>query len=83
MKRILFFLCISFPAFSFAQSNINDLLTAGIEDAEQYTNAYLAPALEASIYNLGGSWYNTADAKPLGGFEISIVGNLAFFWKQG
>ena len=82
MKRILFFLCISFPAFSFAQSNINDLLTAGIEDAEQYTNAYLAPALEASIYNLGGSWYNTADAKPLGGFEISIVGNLAFFGNK-
>ncbi len=79
MKRILFFLFLGFSGFSFAQSNVNDLLAAGIEDAEQYTNAYLAPALEASIYNLGGSWYNTADAKPLGGFEISVVGNLAFF----
>lgn len=82
MKRILFFLFMGFTACGFAQSNINDLLAAGIEDAEQYTNDYLAPALEATIYNLGGSWYNTADAKPLGGFEISIVGNLAFFGNK-
>ena len=47
MKRILFFLFLGFSGLSFAQSNVNDLLAAGIEDAEQYTNAYLAPALEA------------------------------------
>ena len=82
MKRILFFLFAGFSVCGFAQSNINDLLAAGIEDAEQYTNDYLAPTFEASIYSLGGSWYNTGDAKPLAGFEISVIGNLSFFGNK-
>lgn len=61
------------------QSNVNELLAAGIADAERFTNAYLAPVSEGAIYSMGGSWYNTADAKPLGGFEISIIGNMASF----
>lgn len=79
MKRLVFFLMVSFSYFTFAQSNVNDLLAAGIDDAERFTNDYLAPALEGGMYNIGGSWYNSADAKPLGGFEISIIGNMAFF----
>lgn len=61
------------------QSNVNELLAAGIADAERFTNSYLSPVSEGAIYSMGGSWYNTADAKPLGGFEISIIGNMAYF----
>ncbi len=62
-----------------AQSNINDLLAAGLEDAERFTRDYMAPAHEGIAYNLGASWLNTATAKPLGGFEISIVGSMSSF----
>lgn len=62
-----------------AQSNINDLLAAGLNDAERYTNSYLAPVTEGLMYSMSNGWYNTADAKPLGGFEISFIGNIASF----
>lgn len=60
-----------------AQSNINDLLSAGLDDANQFTSAYLSPVAEGVLFNLGGSWLNTAKAKPLGGFEISVVGAIS------
>ncbi len=61
-----------------AQS-LNDLLTSGLNDAERFTNAYTAPVTEAAIYSISNGWYNSADAKPLGGFEISIIGNFTGF----
>ncbi|MDX1315570.1 MAG: DUF6588 family protein, partial [Eudoraea sp.] len=48
MKRILFFLCVGFSAFSFAQSNVNELFAAGLEDTERFMNDYLAPVSEAA-----------------------------------
>lgn len=65
--------------FAAAQSNVNDLLAAGLNDAERFTNDYLSPVSEGTIFSLSGSWLNTATAKPLGGFEISIVGSMAGF----
>lgn len=68
-----------FGSTALAQSNINDLLSAGLDDAERFTTDYLAPVSEGAIYSLAGSWLNTATVKPLGGFEISIVGAMAPF----
>ncbi len=59
--------------------DLNDIFVSGVADAEQFANAYLAPVSEASIYSISNGWYNTADAKPLGGFEISIIGNMTGF----
>lgn len=59
--------------------DLNQLLISGVEDAERFANDYLAPVTEAGIYSISNGWYNTADAKPLGGFEISIVGNITGF----
>ena len=53
-----------------AQSNINEILAAGLNDAEKFTTDYLSPASEGMMYSISNGWYNTADAKPLGGFEI-------------
>ncbi len=69
-------------AYSFqamAQSNINEILAAGLDDAEKFTTDYLSPASEGIMYSISNGWYNTADAKPLAGFEISIIGNMAGF----
>lgn len=62
-----------------AQSNINEILAAGLNDAEKFTTDYLSPTSEGIMYSLSSGWYNTADAKPLGGFEISIIGNMSNF----
>lgn len=62
-----------------SQVNFNNVLAAGLEDAEKFTTDYLSPLSESVVYNMGTGWYNTADAKPLGGFEISIVGNISGF----
>ena len=79
MKRIVSLLVIACSFQAMAQSNINDVLAAGLNDAEKFTIDYLAPASEGFMYSLSSGWYNTADAKPLGGFEISIIGNMASF----
>ena len=78
MKKIFFFLALSVFSISKAQ-DLNDLFISGLEDAERFANAYLAPVQEAGIYSMSNGWYNTADAKPLGGFEISIIGNITGF----
>ncbi|WP_299174634.1 DUF6588 family protein [uncultured Allomuricauda sp.] len=79
MKRISLLLAMCSFSFGMAQSNLNELLAAGLNDAEQFTTSWLAPVTEASVYSISNGWYNSADAKPLGGFEISIVGNITGF----
>lgn len=79
MKRIILLFALCSFSLGMAQSNLNDLLAAGLNDAEQFTTAWLAPVTEAGVYSISNGWYNSADAKPLGGFEISIIGNLTGF----
>ena len=79
MKRIIFLLVVAYNFQAMAQSNINEILAAGLNDAEKFTTDYLSPASEGIMYSISNGWYNTADAKPLAGFEISIIGNMASF----
>ncbi|APA65099.1 DUF6588 family protein [Maribacter sp. 1_2014MBL_MicDiv] len=62
-----------------AQADFNNVLAAGVEDAERFTTDFMAPLSESVVYSMSTGWYNTADAKPLGGFEISIIGNITGF----
>lgn len=79
MKYLFLTGVLFFSAFGFSQSNINELFVAGIDDAEKFSNSYFGPASEGAIYGLANGWYNSADSKPLGGFEISIMGNMTSF----
>lgn len=79
MKNLLFLLFTGLCLTASAQVNFNNVLAAGLEDAEKYTTDYLSPLSESVVYNMGTGWYNTADAKPLGGFEISIIGTISGF----
>ncbi|WP_422081377.1 DUF6588 family protein [Ulvibacterium sp.] len=80
MKTVLsLFLVLSGFQVILAQSNINDLLSAGLDDAERYTNDYLAPVSEGAMHSISNGWYNSGESKPLGGFEISIIGNASSF----
>ncbi len=78
MKRIVWLAALLLAPFANGQ-DLNDLFISGLDDAERFANDYLRPVQEAGIYGVSNGWYNTADAKPLGGFEISIIGNLTGF----
>ncbi|WP_010516879.1 DUF6588 family protein [Croceivirga radicis] len=79
MKKLVFMWAIASFSIVSAQNSIGDLFASGVADAERFATSYFAPATEATIYSMSNGWYNTADAKPLGGFEISIVGNITGF----
>ncbi len=78
MKKVIFVIALVTVTMGKAQ-DLNDIFVSGVADAEQFANAYLSPVSEAAIYSISNGWYNTADAKPLGGFEISIIGNITGF----
>ena len=79
MKQLICLLVMVSSFQAMAQSDINDILAAGLNDAEKFTTDYLSPASEGIMYSISNGWYNTAEAKPLAGFEISIIGNMANF----
>ncbi|MFL1011876.1 DUF6588 family protein [Flavisericum labens] len=78
MKKISLLVLLSLSAFiSKAQSDIDALLAAGVDDAQRFANDYLMPGTNGLMHSMNASWFNTADAKPLGGFEISVVVNAS------
>lgn len=82
MKKLLLLSALAVGPILSAQSNANEIFAAGLDDARRFTNDYMAPVSEASIYSISGSWFNSGEAKPLGGFEIGIVGNLTQFGNK-
>ncbi|WP_282049398.1 DUF6588 family protein [Maribacter aquivivus] len=79
MKNLLTSIFVGTCLTASAQADFNNVLSAGVEDAETFTTDYMAPLSESVVYSMSTGWYNTADAKPLGGFEISIIGNITGF----
>lgn len=59
--------------------DLNDVFVSGVNDAERFAKAYLSPVSEGVLFSISNGWYNSADSKPLGGFEISLVGNVTGF----
>lgn len=79
MKSLFTSLFLGVGLMVTAQADFNNVLSAGVDDAERFTTDYMSPLSESVIYSISTGWYNTADAKPLGGFEISIIGNITGF----
>ncbi len=78
MKKKALFILLFLSAFlSKAQSDIDALLAAGVEDAQRFANDYLMPGTDGLMHSMNANWFNTAEAKPLGGFEISVVVNAS------
>ncbi|MGI9550881.1 MAG: DUF6588 family protein [Aurantibacter sp.] len=77
MKNIFFLLFLACFLQTHAQSNINELLAAGLADAERFTDAYIYPVSEGALHNIANGWYNSGESKPLGGFEISVIANIS------
>tara|TARA_R110002050_G_scaffold1281_4_gene9291 strand:- start:24874 stop:25884 length:1011 start_codon:yes stop_codon:yes gene_type:complete len=79
MKKLTLIALLIGATFARAQSNANDIFAAGVVDAERFSNDYFGPLSEGALYSISNGWYNSAKAKPLGGFEISVIGNMASF----
>lgn len=62
---------------SFAQNGITRLLSTGLEDAETFADSYLSPGNDAVAQGLSNGWFNSAKAKQLGGFEVSLIGSVS------
>ncbi|MCK7592034.1 hypothetical protein M0G43_15705 [Subsaxibacter sp. CAU 1640] len=79
MKKVLLLIGFSIAVSTLkAQENINDLLTAGINDAKRFSTDYLAPGSEGLAFGINNGWFNNAKAPKKYGFEISLVGNVSF-----
>lgn len=78
MKRICVLILLFTNVTIFAQNQLEDLLAAGIEDAQRFTEGYISPATEGVIYNLSNGWIQSAKVKKPLKFEISIIGNATF-----
>ena len=61
-----------------AQENVNDLLAAGISDAQRFTKDYIAPASEGLGYGINNGWFNNAKSPKKFSFQLSIIGNVGF-----
>jgi len=79
MKYFFLAVLVGSCTFGKAQSNANDIFAAGVADAERFSNDYFGPLSEGALYSISNGWYNSGKAKPLLGFEISLVGNMASF----
>ena len=78
MKKLTLLMMLLLATLSLkAQNDLDALLAAGVDDAQRFANDYLAPGTNGLMYSMNANWFNTADAKPLGGFEISIIANAA------
>lgn len=61
-----------------AQENVNDLLAAGISDAQRFTKDYIAPASEGLGFGINNGWFNNAKSPKRFSFQLSLIGNIGF-----
>ncbi len=78
MKKIALLVIFALSTIiSKAQNDLDALLAAGVDDAQRFANDYLAPGTNGLMHSMNANWFNSAKAKPLGGFEISIIANAS------
>ncbi|MFS4483000.1 DUF6588 family protein [Hyunsoonleella sp. 2307UL5-6] len=77
MKKLTTLFILFLSILNINAQDIDALLTAGVENAERFADDYLRPGTDGLMHSMNAGWFNTADAKPLGGFEISIIANAA------
>ncbi|WP_235835818.1 DUF6588 family protein [Cognatitamlana onchidii] len=78
MKKLPFLIAVCFVMFQSRgqiDNSLDVLLSAGIEDAQRFASDYLKPGTNGLMHGMNANWFNSAKAKPLGAFEISIIGN--------
>ena len=77
MKFRIIILMTLFSTLAQAQE-LESLLIAGAEDANDLTERYIEPALKGLVYSMNNGWANTAKTHDKFGFDIIIGANLSF-----
>ncbi|WP_299189686.1 DUF6588 family protein [uncultured Aquimarina sp.] len=80
-KTILLFTMLLFKV-SYSQTNVDQLLELGIENAQRFSTDYFAPAGELLVNSMSNGWYKTAEVKKLWRFEVGFIGNLSFVREE-
>jgi hypothetical protein len=78
MKKAVLLLSLFVSLTSLSQNQLEDLLAAGIEDAQRFASGYISPAAEGLIVNLSNGWVQSAEVKKPLRFEIQVIGNVTF-----
>lgn len=73
MKKIVFVMFLLVPAVSFAQGDIDDLLTENLEDGKKLVKGYLNPFMKSVSLGLNQGWYNTAKPHKIAGIDLTIT----------
>lgn len=77
MKKLSVFVCMLVcSAVSWSQ-DFSSIFTLGLEESNRFAKGYLQAGSESMVYSMHNGWFNSAEAKPLLGFEISFIGNIA------
>lgn len=82
MKKYTLLLALLIGHVTFSQTDIDQILEIGIENAQRFSEDYFAPAGESLVNAMSNGWYNTAETKKLWHFEAGIVGNLSFIREE-
>ncbi len=80
IRTLLVALLLGYATFS--QTDIDQILEVGIENAQRFSEDYFASSGESLVNNMSNGWYNTAKTKKLWHFEVGIVGNLSFVREE-
>lgn len=78
MKKPILLLAMLVTYLVSSQTSIDQILEAGIENAQRFSQDYFQPAGEGVVNGISSGWYTTASAKKLFHFEIGFVGNGSF-----
>ncbi|MBF4984765.1 hypothetical protein FNJ87_10600 [Nonlabens mediterrranea] len=79
MKKFLLFFSLLIGSYiATAQDGFSDILAAGVEAGERYSNSYMTPAGEALSFNLSAGWYDDARVLKPGKFKIQIKAHGTF-----
>mgnify|MGYP003673358766 CR=1 FL=1 len=77
-KSLLLFSVLLSSIATTAQDGFSDILAAGVEAGERYSNSYMTPAGEALSFNLSSGWYDDARVLKPGKFKIQIKAHGTF-----
>ncbi|TPN81717.1 DUF6588 family protein [Aquimarina algicola] len=82
MKKYTLLLALLLTRVGFSQTDINQILEIGLDNAQKFSEDYFDAAGESLINAVSNGWYNSAKVKELFHFEVGIVGNLSFIREE-
>lgn len=82
MKKLVMLFGLFASVSTVAQDKLEDLIAAGIEDAQRFATGYISPGTEGMIHSMANGWIQSAEVKKPLRFDISIVGNVIFVKKE-